>query len=133
MRSSRRLRFARLAALVALALTRPAGAQTDLIAPRLERDPGAAYPRQALREKVYERVEVVLILELDKDGKVERASVETPQGHGFDEAALEAAKALRFAPARRAGAPVKARIRFRYLFRPPPPGLSVRVFDAGSG
>ncbi len=128
-----RFRIACLVALLGLALSRPSMAQADVVAPQLEHDPGAAYPRQALREKVYQHVEVVLILELDKQGNVERARVESPRGHGFDEAALEAAKALRFEPARRAGAAVKARIRFRYLFQPPPPALAVRVIDAASG
>ena len=128
------VRFALLSvALLAPVLPRTVAAQPDVVVPRLEHDRGAAYPRRALAERFYERVEVMLILELDKDGNVERASVESPHGHGFDEAALEAAKALRFSPARRAGAPVKARIRFRYLFEPPPPELSVQVVDATSG
>ncbi len=119
--------------LVALTLATGAGAQGDVVVPRLEADPGVSYPRRALDERIYDHVEVVLVLELDKAGKVERASVETPRGHGFDEAALAAARGLEFSPATRAGAPVKARIRFTYSFEPPPPGLIVRVLDAATG
>lgn len=119
-------------ALAAIACPREAAGQ-EVVPPRVERDPGAAYPKRALTERYYERVEVVLILEVGKDGKVERAGVEAPRGHGFDEAALEAVKSLELAPATRGGAPVKARIRFRYLFVPPPTGLVVRVVDSTGG
>jgi hypothetical protein len=50
-----------------------------------------------------------------------------PRGHGFDEAATDAAERLVFEPAARDGRPVAARIRFRYDFRPPPPKLVGRV------
>jgi TonB family protein len=56
---------------------------------------------------------------VDAEGVVTDAEVESPQGHGFDEAALVAARNLRFAPATRDGIPVASRIRFRYLFTAP--------------
>jgi TonB family protein len=60
---------------------------------------------------------VVLELDIDKTGRVTRAAVIEPAGHGFDEAALEAARELEFEPARRAdGTPFNARIRYRYTF-----------------
>lgn len=60
---------------------------------------------------------VVLELDIDKTGRVTRAAVIEPAGHGFDEAALEAARALEFEPARRAdGSAFGARIRYRYTF-----------------
>lgn len=88
--------------------------------PRLLTDPGATYPAEALAARVPPHVEVVLVLVLDTTGAVAEASVETPRGHGFDEAALVAARGLRFEPARRDGAPVAARIRYRYVFEAPP-------------
>src|SRR5262249_44314955 len=52
-----------------------------------------------------------------KQGKVTKAEVAEPGGHGFDEAALEAAKKLEFEPARHPdGTPFAARIRYRYAF-----------------
>jgi hypothetical protein len=48
------------------------------------KDPGAVYPREALEAHVREPVTVVLVLELDAEGKVTKATVEAPQGRGFD-------------------------------------------------
>src|SRR5262245_43736772 len=66
--------------------------------PVLKKDEGTTYPQQAIDDKVKEEVTVTLILEVDATGKVRSASVEKPQGHGFDEAAVEAAKKLEFEP-----------------------------------
>ncbi|MBW2456767.1 MAG: TonB-dependent receptor [Deltaproteobacteria bacterium] len=61
---------------------------------------------------------VVLKLTIDMDGNVVGAEVFTRGGHGFDEAAIEAAKQLKFSPARRAnGNPFKAIIKYRYEFK----------------
>ncbi len=60
-----------------------------------------------------------------------RAVVETPAGHGFDEAAVAAAQKLEFEPALRDGKPVAAVIRFQYHFAPPLAALSGRVVKAG--
>ena len=70
---------------------------------------------------------VTLELDIDRTGKVTRAAVLEPAGHGFDEAAVNAAKKLEFEPARRAdGTPFAARIRYRYSFnlktKEPAPG-----------
>jgi TonB family protein len=122
-----------LAVLLALFVTEPAGAQGNVVPPKLEQDPGVSYPRSALDAGYYERVVVVLVLEIDKDGRVARASVEKPRGDGFDEVALEASKQLEFTPAQRAGKPRASRIKFRYVFEPPPPGLGGRVINASTG
>jgi TonB family protein len=98
--------------------------------PRLVEDRGVSYPKRALLNRFYDRVEVVLILELDETGQVVRASLESPGQHEFDEAALGAAKRLRFEPAERNRTPVAARIRYRYEFEPPPPTLVGRVLEA---
>jgi len=81
------------------------------------------YPPEALAKGI--EGEVIVKLTIDRDGKVIAASIDTPAGHGFDEAALVAAKRVRFSPARRAdGTPFKAIIRFRVGFtakvEPPP-------------
>ena len=59
---------------------------------------------------------VVLEILIAADGTVAEASVVEPAGHGFDEAALAAARQFRFTPARRDGVAVPARIRYRYVF-----------------
>src|SRR4051812_31273753 len=89
--------------------------RSTVVPPRLLEDPGATYPRRGLDEGVTERVTVTLIVELDATGRLVRTTLETPQGHGFDEAALEAAQHLRFDPARRGVTPVPARFRYRYV------------------
>ncbi len=73
------------------------------------------YPPEAQAAGI--EANVVLELDIDKTGRVTRAAVLEPAGHGFDEAALEAAQELEFEPARRAdGTPFNARIRYRYSF-----------------
>jgi TonB family protein len=130
--SSRMVLCTALACLVMLASLPSAGQAPEVAPPKLLEDPGSSYPRRALEERFYEETEVVLILELDASGKVVRVEVETPRGHGFDEAALAGAEALRFEPALRAGTPVPARIKYRYRFEPPAPELKGTVFDWAS-
>ncbi|HZO14339.1 MAG TPA: TonB family protein, partial [Polyangiaceae bacterium] len=84
------------------------------------------YPEEAKKQRI--EGAVVLKLTIDVDGKVLDAQVLEPGGHGFDEAALEAAKKLKFKPARyEDGKPFKAVIKYRYTFEleeaPPPPAL----------
>lgn len=107
----------------------PAAAVTP---PQLQRDPGVAYPEDALRAGIHDIVTVSLIVDVDASGAVRSATVEMPQGHGFDEAAVAAAQALVFAPAQRAGTPIAARIRFHYVFEPPAPRLIGRVLQQPS-
>jgi TonB family protein len=110
-----------------LALAAPARAQPmspavpQVEPPRLIADPGVIYPEQALREHVTTTVSVLLLLDIDATGVVTSATVAEPGGHGFDEAAVEAAHRLSFEPATRDGRAVPARIAFRYAFVPPPP------------
>jgi TonB family protein len=122
------------------AATPPSGpAPQSVSPPTLKRNDGAAYPRQAIDDGVTQTVEVPLILEIDAAGKVTRAVVEKPVGHGFDEAAVAAAEALEFEPAMRVSGgaiersggvkltPVASRIRFVYRFTPPPAVLAGQV------
>jgi TonB family protein len=95
--------------------------------PVLKKDEGARYPDQALRDKVRDPVEVVLVLTIDPQGKVTSATVEGAAGHGFDEVAIESAQKLEFQPAMRNGQPIAAKIRHKYTFTPPPARFTGRV------
>jgi len=71
------------------------------------------YPPEAEKEGL--EATVSLQLDIDREGKVKGAVVIEPAGHGFDEAAIEAAKKLQFEPARKPdGTAVPARIFYRY-------------------
>lgn len=100
--------------------------------PELVHDSPASYPKQAVDDRVTLPVDLIVVLELDATGRVTRASIDTPRGHGFDEAAVVAARGLTFTPARRDGVAIPAKIKFRYHFEPPPPRLSGRVVERGS-
>jgi TonB family protein len=95
--------------------------------PVVKKNEGAEYPQQAIDEGVLDVVHVKVLLDIDATGLVKKAVVETPVGHGFDEAAVDAAKKLEFVPAMRDGKPVAARLPFTYTFAPPPAALSGRV------
>jgi TonB family protein len=90
-------------------------------------DEGAEYPKQAIAEGFHDEVDVALILTIDATGAVTRVEVQTPAGHGFDEAATAAAERLRFRPATRDGRAVAARQRFVYRFAPPAGALAGRA------
>lgn len=105
----------------------------DMTLPTVKRNDGAAYPQRALDEGVADTVEVPLVLDISAEGTVTRAVVPDPVGHGFDEAAVAAARALEFEPGKRGGRPVPVRIRFVYRFTPPLAVLSGSVVTmAGS-
>ena len=100
--------------------------------PLLTKDPGAEYPRQAIDDGVREPVTVVLVVDVDADGKVQDARVEAAAGHGFDEAATEAAKKLEFQPAKRGEKAIPSRVKHRYVFAPPPGRLVGKVSGSKS-
>lgn len=106
--------------------TQPA-VETRVQPPVLTKNAVVSYPPEALAEKYFRETTVVLVLEVDRSGVVTQATPESPAGHGFDEAATSAALALKFTPAMRAGKPLAARVRFRFVFRPPPAQLVGRV------
>ncbi len=85
----------------------------------------ASYPAVPRAEGLEARVGLRLVI--DASGHVEEAVVESPAGHGFDEAAHEAVLRFRFEPARRGGKPVKALIRYEYVFELPVPLASDEV------
>ncbi len=83
--------------------------------PRVKGYVAPDYPPEAKAEGL--EAKVVLELEIDATGKVTRATVVDPAGHGFDESAIAAAKKLEFDPAKRAnGAPAPSRIFYRFSF-----------------
>jgi len=97
-----------------------------------------AYPEQARAEGITGAV--TLELALSASGEVTEAVVTGPAGHGFDEAALEAARRLRFSPAEIDGEPAEVRIEYRFTFSlapppeaaPPPVNLRGRVLERGT-
>ncbi len=95
--------------------------------PQVKTPSAAEYPLQALHDHVTGTVNVVLVLQIDAGGVVKEATVPQPQGHGFDEAAITAARALVFFPATRDGDPIAAKIKYAYEFKSPPPKLIGRV------
>jgi TonB family protein len=116
-------------------VTRRALAQADqpaeasaVVPPRLTTDSPAKYPAAARRETV----KVDLVLDVDVNGAVTNAVVDRSGGPGFDEAALEAAKSLKFEPATRGARPIAARIRFSYTFPPPTARIVGRVMRIAS-
>ena len=82
--------------------------------PAIDRYIEAPYP-DAAREAGLEG-EVTLLIELDETGTVLDAVVTTPAGHGFDEAALEAVKAMTFTPAKTEAGPIGVMFEFAYSF-----------------
>lgn len=95
---------------------KPPSAQVQ--APQLLEGAEATYPDDARAQRI--EAEVDLRLTLSAKGTVTDVEVVGSAGHGFDEAAREAALRFRFAPATRDGRPVASRILFRYKFRLPP-------------
>ncbi len=94
-------------------------ATTDEVTPpSLKKQEEAKYPKEALDAKV--EGTVGLELTVDEDGKVEDARVTRTAGHGFDEAALAAARNFRFEPARKSGRPLRSAVQFNYEFHLPP-------------
>jgi TonB family protein len=89
-------------------------AQAGAIPPKLLKFIEASYPPEALKAGLQAKVE--LEITVGADGKVTDARVVTSAGHGFDEAALEAARRFVFEPARVADQPVPARVRYPYVF-----------------
>ena len=84
-------------------------------APELLEFVNAPYPDEA--QKLGLQADVLLKLTIDKDGHVTEAIVVEPAGHGFDEAARDAALRFRFKPATRDGQPIAVKnIPYKYSF-----------------
>jgi protein TonB len=83
--------------------------------PRLLGQPTLRYPPRALRLGI--NADVVLTLIVEPSGSVSAARILRPAGNGFDEAALDAAQRLRFAPGRVQGSAVAVRVTWTCRFR----------------
>jgi TonB family protein len=114
-------------------------------APVVTEDAAPEYPAEARALGLTGAV--TLELELSAQGEVTDAVVTAPAGHGFDEAALDAARRLRFSPAEIDGKPSPVRIEYRFTFTltaapapdagraaeaPPPANLRGRVLERGT-
>jgi TonB family protein len=82
---------------------------------RLVRGKAPPYPSEARAQGV--EADVPLEIVLSAEGAVESACVLQHAGFGFDEAALEAIREYRFAPATRDGRAVSVRMRWTMEFR----------------
>jgi TonB family protein len=100
----------------------PAAAPT-LTPPKLLTFVPAKSPESAGTPPRTEPVDVDVELTIDATGKVTEARVPAPVGgmEAFEAAALEAVKQFVFEPAKRGDTPIPSRIKYRYLFEPPPP------------
>lgn len=87
----------------------------QIVQPKLIKFVKAPYPQEA-EEQGLEGT-VVVVIDVDKTGKVTKAEVPQPIGHGFDEAAQQAALQFEFEPATRDGKPIPVRIGFPYNFK----------------
>jgi TonB family protein len=85
--------------------------------PVLKTHPEAVYPPEAV--KLHLEASVGLELTIDENGDVVDASVTAPAGHGFDEAAILAAKQFTFEPARQNGIAIRSVVEFNYEFHLP--------------
>ncbi len=88
--------------------------------PQLTKPPGlehfveAVYPEAARASGLQARV--LLEVDISATGEVTHATVLTPAGHGFDEAALAAVQQFHFTPAEVDGKPAAVRINYVYHF-----------------
>ena len=102
----------------------PAPAADAITPPVLHTHPEAVYPPDALRDGLEGTVGIEL--SVDESGRVTDARVTAPGGHGFDEAAVAAAREFTFEPARKGGVAIRSTVQFAYEFHrpapaPPPP------------
>ncbi len=106
----------------------PAVPAPQIVMPKQTKFVEATYPAEARAAGL--TAQVILHLDIDRTGKVTKAAVVQPAGHGFDEAAQAAAMGFEFSPATRDGQPIPVRIPYRYSFtlspppapeKPPPP------------
>ncbi len=90
----------------------PDPAATVTKPPQLLVSPEPIYPEDAIRDGV--EGDIVLQLDIDANGHVSAVQVVTPAGHGFDEAAVEAAKQFVFSPAELDGKPIAVRVNYTH-------------------
>src|SRR6478609_4405062 len=101
----------------------PGDASAAAVAPVLQEHADPIYPADALRDRIAGTVGLEIVI--DETGKVVDAKVVQPGGHGFDEAALAAAKGWTFLPARVNDQPSRATVQLSLPFEPPAVSPSV--------
>lgn len=93
-------------------------APSDQVPPKLIHRVDAIFPEEAALAGL--SGVVLLQVTVDANGLVKEATVTHSAGHSFDEAAIAAAKQLRFEAATFKGTPVPALINYEITFAPPP-------------
>jgi TonB family protein len=94
----------------------------------------ADYPKEAAAKGI--EAEVVLLLDINAQGKVDGAAVAqpaTPAGMGFDEAAVLAAQQFEFEPAELDGKPIAVQLTYRYKFKLTPKTEAAPAAPAAPG
>ena len=100
----------------------PPAREAEKPAPKLTKPPAITkpvepvYPPEAFAEGL--SGEVALLLTLDAEGHVTAVTVSRAAGHGFDEAAVAAAREMEFSPAEVDGKPASIRIEYVIHFEP---------------
>ncbi len=107
--------------------TRVTAPAVEITPPSLKTHEPPAYPADALRDRV--EGTVGLELTIDETGHVTAARVAHAAGHGFDEAALAAAKTWTFTPAMRGTTPTVSSVQLAMPFElpAPPPVAATRA------
>jgi len=90
-----------------------------LVPPKLVESVGPKYPEA--KRASGEAASVALTLTIDRTGQVTDVAVAESAGAEFDEAAVNAARNLRFEPAQKNGEAVPAKIRYVFEFKLAPP------------
>ena len=92
----------------------PAPSTSNIVMPKLTKFVEGVYPPEAAAAGL--QAVVVVTLVIDRAGKVTKATVANPAGHGFDEAAIAATMGFEFEPATRDGKPIPVRIDYPFKF-----------------
>jgi TonB family protein len=104
-------------------------ARPKFTAPQLKQRVEAPYPPEALAAGLSGTV--VLELDLDENGHVVNVTVSQKAGHGFDEAAVAAARRFEFTPGLSDRQPVPTHVTYAYKFtlqvKPSPAPMPVRM------
>lgn len=97
--------------------------------PQLLKNVEPTFPEEAKKERL--TGDVLLHLDIGETGQVTAATVIKSAGHGFDEAAIDAAKQMVFSPAEVDGKPAPIRIQFEqhFIFKEPPPPATDRPVE----
>ena len=75
---------------------------------------------------------MTLTIDIAVDGRVSAVAVKTSAGHGFDEAAVAAAREMEFTPAEVDGKPSPIRIEYTIHFQPKTVPVDAGTSDAGA-